>query len=65
MSTSNNNATRAPVWGIDPAIIEAAVAKGRRERSEAFWSLLTALFGRRQPGQEVPRAMDRNAIAMR
>lgn len=65
MSNINENATRAPVWGIDPAVVEAAVAKGRRERSEAFWSLLTALFGGRQSGHDATHATDPNAIVAR
>ena len=65
MSTINHNANRAPVWGIDPTIVEAAIAKGRRERSEAFWSLLATLFGRQEDGHHGSQATDPNAIAAR
>lgn len=65
MSTINHDSTRTPVWGIDPAVVEAAIAKGRRERSEAFWSLLTALFARPRAGHDASQGRDPNAIAMR
>lgn len=57
--------TETQRWGIDAAIVDAAIAKGRRERSAAFWSFLAALAGRRQPGHQVSHDVDPGAIAAR
>lgn len=43
MSTHNKS---HGIYGIDPAIIEAAIRRGRLERSQAFWAMLQAIFGR-------------------
>jgi len=41
---------------VTPEVIEAAIQRGRRERSKAFWSLLEALFGR--PGERGDAVVD-------
>ncbi len=33
--------------GVDRAVVEAAMRKARRERSEAVWAMLQKIFGRR------------------
>lgn len=38
--------------GVDRAVVEAAMNKARRERSEAVWALLQKLFGRRADHEE-------------
>jgi hypothetical protein len=43
MSTSEDK-DRLP--RVTPELIEAAVNRARKERSEAFWALLQAVFGR-------------------
>jgi hypothetical protein len=43
-NTSRTSST--PVWGVDPAVVAAAIERGRRERSQAFWAMLQAVFGR-------------------
>lgn len=49
-----SNATGAPVWGIDQAIVAAAIERARRERSLAFWAMLRAITGRSAATPEVP-----------
>lgn len=52
---------------IDPAVIEAAIQRGRRERSRAFWAMLQSIFGRPEDrGSSVaPPAADPTAAALR
>jgi hypothetical protein len=38
--------SRATALGVDPAVVAAAIERGRRERSLAFWAMLQAVFGR-------------------
>lgn len=45
MSTTSK--TIQTYHGIDRTIIDAAIRKARRERSEAIWALLQKVFGRR------------------
>lgn len=33
---------------VTPELVEAAIQRGRRERSLAMWSVLQAVFGRRE-----------------
>ena len=33
-------------YGVESHVIEAAIAKARRERSEAVWQMLQKIFGR-------------------
>lgn len=55
-----SNATGAPVWGVDRAVVAAAMERARRERSLAFWAMLRAVFGRKAAAPEVSEP---NAIA--
>jgi hypothetical protein len=43
MSNDNTRRLRTPVT---PEIVEAAIRRGRYERSVAFWAVLEAIFGR-------------------
>lgn len=43
-------------FGVDRAVVEAAIVRGRQERAEAFRTLLQSIFSRpgtRQPGAKV------------
>jgi hypothetical protein len=60
--SSKSNQSLNPLTGtsaVSPEIIEAAMQRGRRERSKAFWTMLQAVFGRpdganeRHPDREV------------
>lgn len=42
-----------PLYGVDRKLVEAAMRRARQERSEAFWSMLQAVFGRRADRDEV------------
>lgn len=42
----SNNMHPYGTGGFDPALIEAAMQRGRQERSKAFWSMLQWIFGR-------------------
>lgn len=39
------------VFGVDRAVIEAAMQRARRERSKALWALVRSVFGGREAGQ--------------
>lgn len=41
--------------------IEAAIQKGRRERSQAFWRMLQDIFGRREDRDAEGNALSRPA----
>lgn len=43
-------------YGVDRNLVQAAIRKARKERSEALWSMLHAVFGRRadQKDHEAP-----------
>lgn len=43
MSKYNPNEGESYVWGVDPAIVEAAMQRGRLERSKAFHGFWRAL----------------------
>lgn len=34
-------------YGVDRNLVQAAIRKARKERSEAIWSMLQKVFGRR------------------
>ncbi|MGE0701204.1 MAG: hypothetical protein AB7O57_19070 [Hyphomicrobiaceae bacterium] len=60
MSTNTNTNTNArPV--LTGAVIEAAIQRGRRERSQAFWTMLQAIFGR--PENRESAEHGHNAVA--
>jgi len=68
--SSNNNESLSQSTGtsvVSPEIIEAAMQRGRRERSKAFWALLQAVFGRPEGADEhgTHTIGDRNAAPAR
>jgi hypothetical protein len=53
-----------PLTGIDPQIVEAAMNRARKERSDAFWSIMKAVFGRKaglENSASPPRRMPSSA----
>jgi hypothetical protein len=47
-----------PDYGLEPQVIEAAMRKARRERSEALWSMIAGIFDRKATDEE---AVDENS----
>jgi hypothetical protein len=43
-------------YGVNPELIDAAIARGRRERSEAVWAMLQMVFGRKAEPDAASRA---------
>lgn len=58
----SNNINGNSIYGIDRDIIEAAMQRGRRERSKAFWALLQAIFGRPEASNDETLAAGRKGI---
>lgn len=50
MTTIGNNPFG--IYEVDRAVVEAAMRKARRERSEAVWAMLQKLFGRGEDHEE-------------
>ena len=52
---------------VTPDLIQAAMQRGRRERSLAFWAMMQAVFGRRDEADHahLPQASDRTAAIAR
>jgi hypothetical protein len=54
-----------PLYGVDRKLVEAAMRRARKERSEAFWSMMQAVFGRRADRDDAsataPRQMPSSA----
>ena len=68
MST-NHHTSQSLLTGtsvVTPEIVEAAMQRGRRERSIAFWTMLQAVFGRPEGTDERHvEGGDRNAALAR
>lgn len=43
-------------YGIDPRVVEAAMRKARRERSQAMWNMLAGIFDRKDAYGETETA---------
>ena len=63
MSKISEIATDHPI--VTPEIVEAAMLRGRRERSLAFWAMLQSIFGRPEARDESHDAGHRVAGALR
>ncbi len=53
---------------VTPEQVANAIARGRRERSVAFWTMLQAVFGRpenRDASDDLAAACDRNGAVLR
>ena len=61
MSTDNNQSLHG-IFAVDRQVINEAIARGRRERSEMFWTLLGAMFGSaKASGRPALEPLDRTA----
>jgi hypothetical protein len=57
MSTNAHyNDQRSPT--VTPELVEAAILRGRHERSKAFWSMLQSIFGRPESREVDERQSD-------
>ncbi len=67
MNTNHNESLSNTIASITvtPEIVEAAMQRGRRERSIAFWTMLQAVFGRPEGANESHAVGDRNAALAR
>lgn len=65
MSTNNSQSLRT-VLAVDRKAIDAAILRGRRERSKMFWTILASVFGAgKAPVADRHEALDRNATFAR
>lgn len=45
--TSHEGASYNLYYGVDRNLVQAAIRKARKERSEAMWAMVQKVFGRR------------------
>ncbi len=50
-------------FGVDRTVVEAAMLRGRQERSKALWALLQDIFGRPEASQPEDKLAQRQTSA--
>lgn len=60
---SNTNNPYSANFGVDRAVVQAAMRRARRERNEVVWALLQKIFGPRADQHENEPKRDLGHIA--